>query len=143
MQCTNRVSVPVGILVGLAVFGVVNQSGLKAQQVQPPLGTVLLDHWCWKQRVCRGIADEGECEAVGNYCRSLNCGSANVVDGCEWKYVWACVPSCGDRCTHIKPEEWGWDCGSACRWVTYNNCACACQDLGVNTFEAGFYSQCE
>jgi hypothetical protein len=131
-----------GMIAILAVFAVHDQSGVKAQ-VQPPEGTALQDHWCWKQRVCRGIAEEGICRAVGNLCKSFNCGASHLYDGCEWSYVWACYPSCDEVCTYIKPEEWGWDCGPSCRWTSYNDCSCACADLGVTTFEAGYYKQCE
>lgn len=142
MRTSFRVASPAALIACLAVFVVHEQHDARAQ-VQPDEGTVLQDHWCWKQRVCRGIADEGRCEAVGNYCRALDCGSSNLHDECEWRYVWACYPSCGEVCTSIRPEEWGWDCGAGCKWTSYNKCQCACQDLGVNTFEAGFYRQCE
>lgn len=132
---------PLICLMTLTVLAVFHPNGVKAQ-VQPPLNETLQDYWCWKQRVCRGIATVGECEEVGNLCRALNCGAPGTFDECRWKYVWACYPSCEETCTHVEPEEWAYNCGPRCKWLTYNHCACACNDLGVNTIEGGFYSQC-
>ena len=110
-------------------------------QVQLPLGKTLQDHICWKKRVCTGAALVGQCQPQGVLCLSGTCGDPG--DGCSWSYNWACYESCEETCTHVRWEEIGQDCGPKCKWLSYNQCACACQGpLGVNTVEGGAYDQC-
>ena len=124
----------------LSIVAVLQRAALA--QVQPSLWQTLQDHYCWKKRVCTGAALVGQCQPQGVLCLSGTCGDPG--DGCSWSYNWAYYESCEETCTHVRWEEIGQDCGPECKWLSYNQCACACRGplLGVNTVEGGAYDQC-
>ncbi len=133
-----------GAILCVAMLAVLAGHPIVIGQEQPPLGTTLQDYWCWKKHICRGASLTGQCVGAGFFClegEPSGCIS-KPGDGCHWSYLWACYPSCNELCTHVRVEEVGQDCGSACTWLSYNQCACSCQVLGVNTIEAGLYPQC-
>ena len=112
--------------------------------VKPALGQTIAGSFCWKTKVCRGLAVAGECVPQGFICVSDTCGRSGD-DGCWWRYEWACFHACEswEVCTHVQLEEWDRDCGAKCRLTFYNNCPCACAGaLGPNTFEGDPYGRC-
>ncbi len=100
---------------------------------------VVYDAYCWKVRICSGASAQGICQPLGFFCGAGSCSpGAAPSNGCSW----ACVDSCEESCFFGSQEETGTDCGPKCKWLSYNQCACACQDLGVGTVEGGAYSTC-
>ena len=100
----------------------------------------LEDYSCWKVRLCTGVAAFGQCVPQGFICLDGTCGDPG--DGCSWYYDWECLPDCDAYCIRVRMDDVGSDCGPDCALVSYNLCACACEDLGVGTLESGPYPQC-
>ena len=134
------------VLLALAAWTLSALVGLSSRyalgQQQPPLHTTLQDHVCWKVRLCTGVAVDGECEPHGLVCGEGTCGAESSPDGCSWYYDWSCNPSCDVTCTHVAIEGIGSDCGPKCKLICYNQCACACKDLGIDTVEGSVYDRC-
>jgi hypothetical protein len=133
---------PFALCVGLVLLLFAPLPPTLTAQVQPPAGSTLDDYFCWKARVCNGIAIQGQCQGQGFVCVNVDETCGQTWGGCSWHYVWACYESCGEQCTHVQIQEIGWDCGPNCDWIFYNDCACACENLGPGTVEAGSYAQC-
>jgi hypothetical protein len=121
------------LLGGLLVVMVAVLSTAQSQVIPPGFYEPIEDFWCWKARFCTGAALLGECEPHGFTCHAGTCGDPNVPnDGCSWIYKWACYESCEDTCMKVKRDEQSSNCGGSCVLLMYNQCACACSDLGTN-----------
>ena len=98
--------------------------------------------YCVKVRVCGGYAN-GQCKAMGVVCKSGSCEPDGArPDYCSWTYVFDCEGPALTTCVLIVLSEIGTDCGMGCRWISYNLCACECQDLGTG-IESSDYAQCQ
>jgi len=97
---------------------------------------------CQKVRLCAGIA-RGKCIPQRFICLPGSCQYFNEAgDGCKWEYLFECHGPSLHTCSIVSMEEIGSNCGPKCRFLSYNQCACTCADLGIGTLEGGSYRQC-
>lgn len=110
-------------------------------QCQGQIGLAIEHTICFEARVCTGAAATGNCKPAGVFCIRSSC-VPGPIDGCWWSWNWACEKVPDWSCIQMEEHEISTDCGPDCQWLSYNQCACSCQDLGLNTVESGCYMSC-
>jgi hypothetical protein len=123
------------------------RTGVILAQDCPPIASVAENLYCLKEYVCRGAATLGQCSAHGVFCQpdthsQYPCDGTHPNDGCSWSFIYNCWGPAQTTCTTGVLGGQGSDCGGKCTLISYNQCACKCEDWGLGSIEAGCYWQC-
>lgn len=98
---------------------------------------------CSQTTTCTGLGI-GECTAAGFFCfdKSSNPCSTQSTN-CSWTSTYSCNTNPNWDCRHGDLSYISTDCGGDCKLIIWNDCACVCKDLGIDTVESGTRDSCE